>query len=83
MITWLCGKNTFIPLILAEIDIMAANIASCESTWLHKLLIGLFDLELDSTMMYYDIEVVSNSLRIQYSMASPSLLRSCITSSET
>ena len=33
---------------------MAASIISCEALWLHKLLVGLFDHELDPMVIYCD-----------------------------
>jgi hypothetical protein len=33
---------------------VAVSTASCEAIWLHKLLAGLFDQELDPTVIYYD-----------------------------
>jgi hypothetical protein len=33
---------------------MVANIVSCEAIWPRKLLAGLFDQELDPTVIYYD-----------------------------
>jgi hypothetical protein len=33
---------------------MAANLASCEAIWLRKLFMGLFDQELETTLIYCD-----------------------------
>jgi hypothetical protein len=33
---------------------MAANMASCEAIWIPKLLIGLFDQELEPTVIHCD-----------------------------
>ena len=33
---------------------MAANMASCEGMWLRKLLAGLFECELEATVVHYD-----------------------------
>jgi hypothetical protein len=33
---------------------IASSVASCESVWLWKLLAGLFDLELEPTLIYCD-----------------------------
>jgi hypothetical protein len=37
-----------------EAEYMAASMASCEAIWLRKLLAGLFDQELDPTVIYCD-----------------------------
>jgi hypothetical protein len=33
---------------------MAASQASCEALWLHKMLVGLFGVQLRPTVIYYD-----------------------------
>ena len=33
---------------------MAANMAACEGVWLRKLLSGLFECELEATVVHYD-----------------------------
>lgn len=43
MISLFSRKQTSVVLSLAEEEYMAANIASCEATWLCKLLAGLLD----------------------------------------
>lgn len=35
---------------------MASNLAACEAIWLRKLLVGLFGLELEPTMIHCDCE---------------------------
>jgi hypothetical protein len=37
-----------------EAEYMETSTASCEAIWLHKLLAGLFDQELDPTVIYCD-----------------------------
>jgi hypothetical protein len=54
MITWFNRKNTFVELNLVEAKYMENSMASCESIWLRKLLIGLFDQELEPKVTYYD-----------------------------
>jgi hypothetical protein len=61
VITWFSNKQTSIVLDSAEAEYMACSTASCEAIWLCKLLTGLFDQELEPTVIYC---VVSNSLRI-------------------
>ena len=35
-------------------EYMAASQASCEALWLHKMLVGLFSVQLRPTMIYCD-----------------------------
>jgi hypothetical protein len=37
-----------------EAEYMVASQASCEALWLHKMLVGLFDVQLRPTMIYCD-----------------------------
>jgi hypothetical protein len=39
---------------LAKAEYMATSLASCEAIWLWKLLMGLFDQELKTTLIYCD-----------------------------
>ena len=39
---------------MAEEEYIVACSASCESIWLRKLLTGLFDLEMDATIIFCD-----------------------------
>jgi hypothetical protein len=39
-----------------EVEYMTTSLASCEVIWLRKLLIGLFDQELESMVIHYDNE---------------------------
>jgi hypothetical protein len=43
-----------VELSLAEAEYMEASTTSCEAIWLCKILVGLFDQELDPTVIYYD-----------------------------
>jgi hypothetical protein len=54
MITWFNRKQTFVALSSTEAEYMAVSMASCEAIWLHKLLTGLFDQELEPTVIYCD-----------------------------
>jgi hypothetical protein len=54
MISWFSKKQTSVALSSVEADYMATSIASCEVIWLRKLLIGLFDEELEPTVIYCD-----------------------------
>jgi hypothetical protein len=66
MISWFSRKQSSVALSLAKTEYMAAIMASCEAIWLRKLLVGLFDQELDPTVIYYDnqscIKVFENPL---------------------
>ena len=39
---------------LDRAEYMAASMAVCESMWLRKLLAGLFECELEATVVHYD-----------------------------
>jgi hypothetical protein len=54
MITWFNRKHTSVALSSTEAEYMAMSMASCEAIWLHKLLTGLFDQELEPTVIYCD-----------------------------
>jgi hypothetical protein len=53
VLTWFIRKNTSVTLISVEAEYMAMGMAICESIWLHKLLTGLFDQELEPMVIYY------------------------------
>jgi hypothetical protein len=54
MIAWLSRKQTLVALSTTKVEYIAANVASREVVWLQKFLAGLFDLELDPTLIYCD-----------------------------
>jgi hypothetical protein len=37
-----------------EAEYMATSMATCEAIWLQKLLVALFDQELEPTIIHYD-----------------------------
>jgi hypothetical protein len=43
-----------VALSTAEAEYIAASVASCEAVWLRKLLAGIFDLELEPTLIHCD-----------------------------
>jgi hypothetical protein len=51
MTSWQRRKQSSIALSTAEAEYIAACSASCESIWLRKLLTGLFDLEMEATVI--------------------------------
>jgi hypothetical protein len=38
----------------AEAEYMATSLAACEALWLRKLFFGLFDVELETTVIHFD-----------------------------
>ena len=55
MISWLSRNNTIVALMSI---VEAEYITSCsfynDAVWIHKLLVGLFDVEMDATDIYCD-----------------------------
>jgi hypothetical protein len=54
MISWASRKQKSVALSTAETNYIAACDACTEAIWLHKLVSGLFDQVLDSTVIYCD-----------------------------
>jgi hypothetical protein len=54
MISWLSRKQTSVALSTTEAEYIAASVASREAVWLRKLLAGIFDLELEPTLIHCD-----------------------------
>jgi hypothetical protein len=54
MVSWFSRKQTFVALSSTKTEYMAASTTSCEAIWLRKLLAGLFDKELEPTVIYCD-----------------------------
>jgi hypothetical protein len=54
MISWNSRKQSSISLSTAEAEYIVACFTSCEAIWLRKLLTGLFDLEMEATMILCD-----------------------------
>jgi hypothetical protein len=54
MTSWQSKKQSCIALSTTEAEYIAACSASCEAIRLHKLLIGLFDLEMEATVILCD-----------------------------
>ena len=54
MISWFSTKQSSVALSTAEAEYIAACYASCEAIWLRKLMLGLFNLELDTTVILCD-----------------------------
>ena len=54
MISWFSRKQSGVALRSAEADYIVACSASSESIWLRKMMSGLFNLELDTTVILCD-----------------------------
>jgi hypothetical protein len=51
MTSWQSRKQSSIAFSTTEVEYIAACFASCEAIWLRKLLIGLFDLEMEAIVI--------------------------------
>ena len=54
MTSWQSRKQSSIALSTAEAEYIVACSANCEAIWLRKLLTGLFDLEMEATVILCD-----------------------------
>ena len=54
MISWFSRKQSSVAISTAEAEYIAACSTSCEAIWLQKLMSGLFNLELDTTVILCD-----------------------------
>jgi hypothetical protein len=54
VVSWFSRKQKSVALSSAEAEYMAASQANCEALWLHKMLIGLFGVQLRPTVIYCD-----------------------------
>jgi hypothetical protein len=54
MISWQSRKQSNIALSTAEAEYIVACSVSCEAIWLQKLLTGLFNLEMEATLILCD-----------------------------
>jgi hypothetical protein len=57
MIPWKSRKKSSISLSIVEAEYTIAFSTSCEAIWLRKLLTGLFDLEMEETMILCDNQI--------------------------
>ena len=51
---WFSKKQKSVALSSAEVEYMATSLASCKAKWLHKMLVSLFDSQLEPTVIYCD-----------------------------
>ena len=54
MISWFSRKQSSVAVSMAEAEYIVACSASCEAIWIRKLMSGLFNLELDTTVIICD-----------------------------
>jgi hypothetical protein len=54
MTSWQSRKQSNISLSTAEVEYIVACSASCEAIWIQNLLTGLFDLDMDATVIFCD-----------------------------
>ena len=54
MISWFSKKQSSVVLSMAEAEYIVACSACYEVIWLWKLMSGIFDMELDTTVIFYD-----------------------------
>ena len=54
VISWFNRKRSYVALSIAEAKYVTACLASCEAVSLRKILLDLFDLQLDATCIYCD-----------------------------
>jgi hypothetical protein len=54
MISWLSKKQTSVALNTTEAEYIASSVVNREAVWLRKLLVVLFDLELEPTLIHCD-----------------------------
>jgi hypothetical protein len=56
-VSWFSQKQKSVSLSSVEAEYMAASQASCEALWLHKMLVGFFDVQLRPTVIYCDNQI--------------------------
>jgi hypothetical protein len=54
IISWFSRKQRSVALNSTEAKYMATSLAACEALWLRKLLLGLFEQELETTVIHCD-----------------------------
>ena len=53
-VSWYSRKQISVALGSTEAEYMAASLAACEVIWMRKILVGLFSLHLEPTVIYCD-----------------------------
>ena len=54
VISWISRKQTSVSLSTTEVEYIVSCLSCSEALWLHKILTGLFDTEMDETKIYCD-----------------------------
>ena len=54
VVSWFSSKQKSVALSSAEAEYMESSMATCEGMWLRKLLAGLFECELEATVVHCD-----------------------------
>ena len=54
VVSWFSKKQKSVALSSAKVEYMAASMVACEGMWLRKLLVGLFECELEATVVHCD-----------------------------
>ena len=54
VISWFSRKQSYVALSTAEVEYVAACLASCEAVWLWNILSDLCDLQMDATCIHCD-----------------------------
>ena len=57
MISWFSKKKSSVSLSTAETEYIATFSTSCEAIWLQKIMLGLFDMELDTIVILCDNQI--------------------------
>jgi hypothetical protein len=57
MISWFSRKQNYVALSTTEAKYIIANVVSHEVVWLQKILAGLFDQELEPTIIHCDNQI--------------------------
>jgi hypothetical protein len=62
MISWLSRKHKLVALNTTEEEYIKASVKNYETVWLQKMLTGIFDLELEPTLIHCDNQSCANIL---------------------
>ena len=54
VVSWFSRKQKSVALSSVEAEYMVASMAACEGMWLRKLLVGLFECELEAIVVHCD-----------------------------
>ena len=54
VVSWFNRKYKSVALSSTEVEYMTTDLAACEGMWLRKLLSGLFECELEATVVHCD-----------------------------